>query len=99
MKTAFIVIKSPQEGDPSHTIRRFADRSEATVILFEDGVYGAVHPKAAEGLKAAADQVMVCSEDLTARGFTAADLKVGKPAGYPEMVDVIMEHTERTITI
>ena len=99
MKTAFIVIRSPQEVDPSHAIRRLADKSDATVILFEDGVYGAVNPKASEGLRSAAEHIMVCSEDLTARGFTAADLKVGTTAGYPEIVDAIMERTERTITV
>jgi len=99
LKTAFIVIRSPQEADPSHAIHRFADKGDATAILFEDGVYNAVHPKASEKLKAVADEVLVCSEDLAARGFSQSDLKVGIPAGYPEIVDCIMERTERTLTV
>ncbi len=99
MKTAFIALRSPQEADPSHAIRRFAEKDDATVILFEDGVYNAVHPKASEGLGAVAHEVFVCSEDLEARGFSPADLKVGKAVGYPEIIDCIMERTERTLTI
>ncbi len=99
MKTAFIVMRSPQEVDPSHAIRRFADKGDATTILFEDGVYNAVHPKASEALRAASEHVLVCSEDLEARGFKASDLRVGQPVGYPDIVDTIMERTERTITV
>ncbi len=99
MKTAFIVLKSPQESDPSHTLFRLASKADATAILFEDGVYQAVSQFSANKLKASVSDVLVSGEDLEARGFTANDLKVGKAVGYPEIVDCIMERTERTITL
>jgi sulfur relay protein TusB/DsrH len=99
MKTAFIVLKSPQESDPSHMLSRLAHKADATAILFEDGVYQAVSQHSANKLKTSAEEVLVSGEDLAARGFTASDLKVGRAVGYPEIVDCIMERTERTITL
>ncbi|HJX04182.1 MAG TPA: sulfurtransferase complex subunit TusB [Thermoplasmata archaeon] len=98
-KTAFLVLKSPQEQDPTHTIKRFADKADASTILVEDGVYQALVAKQADNLAKASHEVLVSSEDLEARGFLASDLKVGKAVGYPDIVDCIMERTERTITV
>ena len=98
-KTAFMVLKSPQELDPTHLVRRFADRQEASMILVEDGVYQAILQPAAERLGKAAHEVLVSKEDIEARGFTASDLRVGKAAEYSDIVDCIMERTERTITV
>ncbi len=99
MKTAFILLKSPHESDPAHTLLRLAGKSDATAILVEDGIYQAVSQYAANKLKACVEDVLVSSEDLAARGFTAQDLKVGHAVGYPEIVECIMERTERTITL
>ncbi len=98
-KTAFIVMKSPQELDPTHMVKRLADRSDATMILFEDGIYQALNASAAERLGKAVHEVLVSGEDLEARGFSSSDLKTGKKVGYPEIVDCIMERTDRTVTI
>lgn len=98
-KTAFLVLKSPQELDPTHSIKRFVDRQDASVVLVEDGVYQAVMAQPAERLGKAAHDVLVSQDDLEARGFSASDLKVGKPADYFGIVDCIMEKTERTITL
>lgn len=99
MKTAFIVLKSPQEQDPTHMIRAFSSREDASVILVEDGVLQALVGDASERMSKSASEVLVSMEDLEAKGFSLADLKVGKAIGYPEIVDCIMERTERTITI
>jgi len=98
-KTAFLVLKSPQEIDPTHMIKRFAEKQEASVILVEDGVYQAILAQPAERLDKTAHEVLVSHEDLDARGFSASDLKVGKMADYAGIIDCIMERTERTITI
>jgi sulfur relay protein TusB/DsrH len=98
-KTAFLVMKSPQELDPTHLIARFADRNEASVILVEDGVFQAVLPQPAERLKRTARDVLVTKDDLEARGFQASDLKVGQAVLYEDVVDCIMDRTERTITL
>jgi sulfur relay protein TusB/DsrH len=98
-KTAFLVLKSPQELDPTHSMKRFADREDASVILVEDGVYHAVIAQSAEKLGKSAHEVLVSQDDLDARGFSASDLRVGKVADYPGMIDCIMERTERTITL
>lgn len=99
MKTAFIILKSPQESDPTHMLARLATKAEATLILVEDGVYQAVSEPAAGKLTAGASEILVSEEDLEARGFGPTDLKVGRMAGYPEIVDCIMERADRTITI
>ena len=98
-KTAFLVLKSPQEVDPSHVMKRFVDKQDASVILVEDGVYQATMAKPADRLTESAHEVLVSHEDLEARGFGASDLKIGKAADYADIIDCIMERTERTITI
>lgn len=98
-KTAYLVLKSPQELDPSHMVRRFAEKNDASVILVEDGVYHATLVKPAEKLSESVHEVLVSQEDLEARGFSSSDLKVGKTADYAEIIDCIMERTERTITV
>jgi len=98
-KTAFLVLKSPQEIDPTHVMKRFVDKQDASVILVEDGVYQATVEESAQKLTESAHEVLVSQEDLEARGFSASDLKVGKVTDYPGIVDCIMERTERTITI
>jgi sulfur relay protein TusB/DsrH len=99
MKTAFIILKSPQESDPSHALSRLAPKTDATAVLVEDGVYQAISQFAANKLKTVVEEVLVSGDDLEARGFTQQDLKVGHAVGYPEIVDCIMERTERTITL
>ncbi len=99
MKTAFIVLKSPQEQSPGHMVKAFSAKEDATVILFEDGVFQALLGGAGSRLEDFASEILVSKEDLEARGFGASDLKCGKAVGYPEIVDCIMERTERTVTI
>jgi sulfur relay protein TusB/DsrH len=98
-KTAFLVLKSPQELDPTHMVKRFAEKGEASIILVEDGVYQALLPSAAQRLSGSVTEVLVSRDDLEARGFSAFDLKTGKAVEYAEIVDCIMERTERTITV
>ncbi|UCE45273.1 MAG: sulfurtransferase complex subunit TusB [Methanobacteriota archaeon] len=99
VRTAFIVIRSPQELDPVETMHRLADRDDSTAILFEDGVYNALQPKRSALIANAAADVIVAHDDLEARGFRESDLKVGKAADYDQIIETIMERTERTVTI
>lgn len=99
MKTAFLVIRSPQELDPTHMMHRIAGRDEASAILFEDAVYNALQSGPAERLGKAAHEVLVAADDLDARGFSQKDLRVGRAVSYDEIVDCIMERTERTVTV
>jgi sulfur relay protein TusB/DsrH len=99
MKTAFVVLRSPQELDPTHTMRLIASKEEASVILFEDAVYHALQDGAAGRLGNAVHDVLVAKDDLEARGFSEGDLKLGKAASYDEIVDCIMERTDRTVTV
>ncbi|MGQ9588351.1 MAG: DsrH/TusB family sulfur metabolism protein [Thermoplasmata archaeon] len=98
-KVAFIILKSPQEQDPTPMVKRLADRIDACAILLEDGVYHALSAPAADRLDRAAHEVLVSREDLEARGFAASDLKVGRTGEYSDIVDLIMERTERTVTV
>lgn len=98
-KTAFLVLKSPSEQDPTHMMRRFATREDSVAMLVEDGVYQAVVRDAAERLSKAAYEVLVSAEDLEARGYAQSDLKVGRAVGYDALVECIMEQTEKTVTV
>lgn len=98
-KIAFLVLKSPTEQDPTHMMRRFAAREDSTAMLVEDGVYQAVVQGAADRLAKAAHEVLVSAEDLEARGYAPADLKIGRATGYDGLVDCIMERTEKTVTV
>ena len=99
MKTAFVVLRSPQELDPTHVMGLIASKDEASVILFEDAVYNALQARAADALGNAAHEVLVAKDDLEARGFSERDLKLGKAVSYDDIVDCIMERTERTVTV
>jgi sulfur relay protein TusB/DsrH len=99
MKTAFIVLKSPQEQDPTHMIKAFSSKEDASIILVEDGVLHALSATASERIAKSASEILVSIEDLEAKGFSQSDLKIGKAIGYPEIVDCIMERTERTVTV
>ena len=98
-KTAFLILKSPQELDPTHTMKRFADSQDASAILVEDGVYHAMLARPAERLAKVAKDVLVSGDDLEARGFQASDLKMGRVVDYAGIVECIMERTDRTITV
>ncbi|MCJ2533114.1 MAG: sulfurtransferase complex subunit TusB [Candidatus Thermoplasmatota archaeon] len=99
VRTVFLALRSPQEQDPSEMIRRFASREEAYLVLVEDAVYNALDPRRAEGLKEVAHEVYVVKDDLAAKGFSEADLKAGKVTDYEGIVELIMEETERTVTL
>ncbi len=99
VRTAFIGLRAPQEQDPTHMVKRIASKEEATLILFEDGVYNALQAGRAAELAKAAGEVLVAEDDLKARGFSQSDLKTGRAASYAEIVDCIMERTERTVSL
>jgi len=99
MKVAFVMIKSPQESDPFDTISRICGKEDACAILFEDAVYNALSEERADKLGSAAGEVLAVADDLEARGFAPSDLKVGKAVTYEDIVDCIMERTERTVTL
>lgn len=98
-RTAFIILRSPHEQDPSHAISRFAAKADASAILIEDGVYQATLQPAATRLGGVASEVLVSGEDLEARGFSRDDLRIGKAVEYGDIVDCIMERTARSVTL
>ncbi len=99
VRTVFLALRSPQEQDPSEMIRRLASRGEAHLVLVEDAVYNALDPRRAESLKEVTHEIYVVKDDLAAKGFSEADLKVGKVTDYEGIVELIMEGTERTVTL
>ena len=99
VKTAFIVIRSPQELDPSKVIGNMSEKDDSTAILFEDAVYNAVLADRAEKLRGVVSEVKVARDDLEARGFSGEDLKIGRTVEYGEIVETIMESTDRTVSV
>ncbi|HIH01041.1 TPA: sulfurtransferase complex subunit TusB [Thermoplasmata archaeon] len=94
-----MTLKSPQEHDLCEMVRRLSEKDDARVILFEDGVYNALDPRSAGRLADVCAEVFVAKDDLEARGFSESDLRTGTAADYDGIVDVIMEKTERTVTL
>jgi sulfur relay protein TusB/DsrH len=99
VRTAFLALRSPQEQDLSEMISRLSSREDASVILFEDAVYNALDARYADRLKSVAAVVRVARDDLEARGFIEADLKTGNVVDYDGIVDLVMERTDRTVTL
>ncbi len=99
VKTVFLALRSPREQDPSELIGRLASREEAHLVLVEDAVYNALDPRRAESLKEVAHEVYIAKDDLAAKGFSEADLKAGTTVDYDGIVELIMERTERTVTL
>ena len=99
VKTAFMTLRSPQEHDLSEMVGRLSEKDDAHVILFEDAVYNALDPRYAGRLDGVSVEVHVAKDDLEARGFSESDLRTGRASDYDGIVDVIMEKTERTVTL
>ncbi len=99
VKTAFLALRSPQEQDLSEMISRLSSREDASVVLVEDAVYHVLDPRHASRIKEVAVDVRVAKDDLEARGFSEGDLKTGTAVGYDDIVELIMERTDRTVTL
>ncbi|MCB1514971.1 MAG: sulfurtransferase complex subunit TusB [Hyphomicrobiaceae bacterium] len=98
MTTLHMVNKSPFERNAMKSCLAHALEGDG-VILFEDGVYGAVKGSAVTGDiqgKAGAVKVYVLGPDLAARGIADGRLIEGiKVVDYPGFVDLVTSH-ERT---
>jgi sulfur relay protein TusB/DsrH len=99
VRTTVIALRSPQEQDLAPAVGRVASKEEASLILFEDAVYNALHTERATELAKVAGEVLVAEDDLRARGFSQSDLRTGRTVPYADIVDCIMERTERTVTL
>jgi sulfur relay protein TusB/DsrH len=96
---AFMTLKSPQEHNLGEMVGRLSEKDDAHVILFEDAVYNALDPRWASRLAEVAAEVLVAKDDLEARGFSESDLRTGVATDYEGIVEMIMERTERTVTL
>ena len=75
MKTTFIVLKSPQEQDPTRFIEATSPKGDAIAILVEDGVLQALTKRSSERLSRTVSEILVSGEDVVAKGFSEKDLK------------------------
>lgn len=95
MTTLHMVNKSPFERTAMQSCLEYALEGDG-VLLFEDGVYGAVKGSAVTGLiekKAGAVKVYVLGPDLAARGIAGARLIDGiSIVDYPGFVDLVTGH-------
>jgi tRNA 2-thiouridine synthesizing protein B len=98
MTTLHMVNKSPFERNAMQSCLEHTLEGDG-VILFEDGVYGAVKGSAVTDLianKAGAVKVYVLGPDLAARGITDGRIVEGVTVvDYPGFVDLVTTH-ERT---
>jgi sulfur relay protein TusB/DsrH len=98
-KIAFLALKSPQEQNLGEMVSGLSEKDDAHLILLEDAVYNALEPRRAGRLAEVAAEIHVARDDLEARGFSEADLKIGRAMDYDGIVDMIMERTDRTVTL
>ncbi len=97
MSILHTVNKSPFERSSLDSCLKFA-RSGASVLLFEDGVYGALTGTAAEGRvreALATVKIYVLGADLKARGFGEERVIQGiSVVDYSGFVDLAAEHAK-----
>jgi tRNA 2-thiouridine synthesizing protein B len=97
MSILHTVNKSPFERSSLDSCLKFA-RPGASVLLFEDGVYGALQGTVAEGSVRAAlgnVKVYVLGPDLRARGFGEERVIEGiSVVDYGGFVDLAAEHAK-----
>lgn len=89
-----IVNKSPSEKNALESCLRVAKKG-STILLIEDGVYGATKGTAAEGrLKAAMADVQVYAlwPDLEARGMQDTVIDGVKQVDYLGFVDLVADN-------
>ena len=95
MSTLHMVNKSPFERGAMQSCLEHALEGDG-VLLFEDGVYGAVKGSAVPGLienKAGSVKVYVLGPDLAARGIAGGRLIEGiTVVDYPGFVDLVTAH-------
>jgi tRNA 2-thiouridine synthesizing protein B len=98
MSTLHMVNKSPFERNAMKSCLEHTLEGDG-VILFEDGVYGAVKGSSVTGLiekQAGTVKIYVLGPDLAARGITDGRIVDGVTVvDYPDFVDLVTTH-ERT---
>lgn len=95
MSTLHTVNKSPFNRNSLETCLRLAGKGNS-VLLLEDGVYGAMNGSKASGMveKALSDvSIYVLGADMKARGVDAGKIIDGiKVVDYKGFVDLTVEH-------
>jgi len=79
-------------------VRSSAKGARSALVLFEDAVIFAANAKMGRELLTAVQDVYVMKDDWEARGLPLA-VPEFKIVDYPEVVDLIMERYEQTITV
>ena len=89
------VNKSPFEKSSLQTCLRIAVQG-SSVLLIEDGVYGAMNGTSLNGMLSDAGnklRIYVLGPDLTARGLSEKDVMKGiEVVDYDGFVDLVVEH-------
>ncbi|HIH75880.1 MAG TPA: sulfurtransferase complex subunit TusB [Methanomassiliicoccales archaeon] len=94
----FITMKSPHEFGGLDLMRSSAKGAKSALVLFEDAVIFAANAKMGKELLTAVQDVYVMRDDWEARGLPLA-VPEFKIVDYPEVIDLIMERYEQTITV
>jgi len=94
----FITMKSPHEFSGLQLMRSSAKGAKSALVLFEDAVIFTANAKMGKELLTAVQDVYVMRDDWEARGLPLA-VPEFKIVDYPEVIDLIMERYEQTITV
>ena len=95
----FIVLKSPFISKPVEHIKMLSGDAEKAVLLFEDGVYNAVHSEKRKKMNDNDIKIFAIKDDLAARGYPDFSNEGVDVVDYDSAVDLIMEKYDSVITI
>jgi sulfur relay protein TusB/DsrH len=95
----FVVLKSPFIAEAVGCINKLSGNANKAVLLFEDGIYHAVHTEKRKRLLDNNIKIFAIKDDLSARGYNDFQKEGVEVVDYGGAVDLIMEKYESVITI
>lgn len=98
-KLLFIALKSPFICNAAETINTLSRDANKAVLLFEDGVYHAVHSEKRKKLLDSNIKIYAIKDDLSARGYSNFQEEGVEIVDHGTTVDLIMEKYDSVITI
>lgn len=93
----YLMLKSPHEYSDLGIISKIAGNAPSSVVLLNDAVLFACNKESVAKLRPLVDEIYAIKDDLESRGLPVmGDVNVIE---YADLVDLIMEDFDQTITV
>ena len=93
----YLMLKSPHEYSDLSIMGRIAGEAPCSVVLLNDAVLHVCNQESAEKLHSWVDEVYAMKDDIEARGLPVqGNVNIIE---YADLVDLVMEGFDQTITI